>query len=378
MGKHLQCQCQNLRMHLKSNCTFSNWLSVQQQWKLWRRKWQKLGLKRFCQIKFIFYLILCTLLSSPVVDNSKIKRWSGWGWDVMCARSSSQVSKSLTWFKALKTRTFCIESSYNQEPSLNQNAFMCSGSSISIRNWVNYLKLYLTSIIINTSQIFTRAKFRTCSKTNFSKKFSHSTRFVSNKKKLWQLILYIFAGLSYINSTNYNIDSSISLKSLQNLTHGYKVRNIWFELICLNVKYWLKVGCVINVENWTKWLLGEPVYFFKYGSFLPSKHLGNMKQDHDESIQANFKITFMSKLCRVPLQRNIPKSQRSHNSSQYSNRKIHWNFRYCQHIWSLLYLKHQGQWLGDLQTTTLISSWCGASPTILTSSILILLLEWQN
>ena len=209
----------------------------------------------------------------------------------MCARSCSQVSKSLTWFKALKTRTFCIESSYNQEPSLNQNAFMCFGSSISIRNWVNYLKLYLTSIIINTSQIFTRAKFRTCSKTNFSKKFSHSTRFISNNiYNLWQWYI-IVAGLSYINSTNYNIDSSISLKSLQNLTHGYKVRNIWFELICLNVKYWLTVGCVINVENWTKWLLGEPVYFFKYGSFLPSKHLGNMKQDHDESIQANFKIT---------------------------------------------------------------------------------------
>ena len=65
---------------------------------------------------------------------------------------------------------------------------------------------------------------------------------------------------------------------------------VWINI----VECWiltLKVGCVINVENWTKWLLGEPVYFFKYGSFLPSKHLGNMKQDHDESIQANFKIT---------------------------------------------------------------------------------------
>ena len=199
-----------------------------------KKKVTKIEMKRFCQIKFRCYLILCTLLSSPVVDNSKIKRWSGWGWDVMCARSCSQVSKSLTWFKALKTRTFCIESSYNQEPSLNQNAFMCFGSSISIGNWVKYFKLYLTSIIINTSQIFTRAKFRTCSKTNFSKKFSHSTRFVSNKitniYNLWQWYI-IVAGLSYINSTNYNIDSSISLKSLQNLTHGYKVRNIWFELI---------------------------------------------------------------------------------------------------------------------------------------------------
>ena len=25
------------------------------------------------------------------------------------------------------------------------------------------------------------------------------------------------------------------------------------------------------MENWTKWLLGDPVYYFKYGSFLPSK-----------------------------------------------------------------------------------------------------------
>ena len=30
------------------------------------------------------------------------------------------------------------------------------------------------------------------------------------------------------------------------------------------------MGCVINVENWTKWLLGDPVYYFKYGAFLPS------------------------------------------------------------------------------------------------------------
>ena len=32
-----------------------------------------------------------------------------------------------------------------------------------------------------------------------------------------------------------------------------------------------QVGCVINVENWTKWLLAEPVHYFKYGSFLPSQ-----------------------------------------------------------------------------------------------------------
>ena len=32
-----------------------------------------------------------------------------------------------------------------------------------------------------------------------------------------------------------------------------------------------QVRCIIHVENWTKWLLGHPVYYFKYGHFQRGK-----------------------------------------------------------------------------------------------------------
>ena len=28
-----------------------------------------------------------------------------------------------------------------------------------------------------------------------------------------------------------------------------------------------QVTCVLNVENWTKWVLTKPVFYIKYGSF---------------------------------------------------------------------------------------------------------------
>ena len=61
-----------------------------------------------------------------------------------------------------------------------------------------------------------------------------------------------FSGLSFVNSTNYFLNDKMTVRDLQNTTNKYKV------------------GCVINLENWTKWLLGDPIYYFKYGSFLPS------------------------------------------------------------------------------------------------------------
>ena len=33
----------------------------------------------------------------------------------------------------------------------------------------------------------------------------------------------------------------------------------------------LQVTCVINIENWSKWLLDDPVYYIKYGAFRPSE-----------------------------------------------------------------------------------------------------------
>jgi hypothetical protein len=60
-------------------------------------------------------------------------------------------------------------------------------------------------------------------------------------------------GLSYMNSSGLNTVNTLSLGGLQNLTHSHQI------------------GCVLNIENWSKWLLGNPVYYFKYGSFHTSK-----------------------------------------------------------------------------------------------------------
>ena len=60
-------------------------------------------------------------------------------------------------------------------------------------------------------------------------------------------------GLSFINSSSFGTGSTVSLSNLRNITS----RN--------------QISCIINVENWSKWLLGDPVFYFKYGSFLPSK-----------------------------------------------------------------------------------------------------------
>ena len=71
-----------------------------------------------------------------------------------------------------------------------------------------------------------------------------------NQRK--KLNLFFISGLSFVNSTNYFLNEKMTVRDLQNTTNKYKV------------------GCVINLENWTKWLLGDPIYYFKYGSFLPS------------------------------------------------------------------------------------------------------------
>eukprot|EP00091_Calanus_sinicus_P017221 TRINITY_DN37103_c0_g1_i1.p1 TRINITY_DN37103_c0_g1~~TRINITY_DN37103_c0_g1_i1.p1 ORF type:complete len:134 (-),score=17.67 TRINITY_DN37103_c0_g1_i1:629-1030(-) len=57
-------------------------------------------------------------------------------------------------------------------------------------------------------------------------------------------------GLSYMNTSGLSTVNTLSLGRLQNLTHSYQI------------------GCVINIENWSKWLLGYPVYYLQYGGFL--------------------------------------------------------------------------------------------------------------
>ena len=48
-------------------------------------------------------------------------------------------------------------------------------------------------------------------------------------------------GLSFFNGT--------SVSNMQAKSHGHEIR------------------CLIHIENWTKWLLGYPVYYTKYGVF---------------------------------------------------------------------------------------------------------------
>ena len=60
-------------------------------------------------------------------------------------------------------------------------------------------------------------------------------------------------GLSYINTSSINTVNTLSLTGLHNITHKHQI------------------GCIINIENWTKWNLGYPVYYFKYGKFETSK-----------------------------------------------------------------------------------------------------------
>ena len=60
-------------------------------------------------------------------------------------------------------------------------------------------------------------------------------------------------GLSYINTSSINTVNTLSLTGLHNITHKHQI------------------GCIINIENWSKWNLGNPVYYFKYGRFETSK-----------------------------------------------------------------------------------------------------------
>jgi hypothetical protein len=43
--------------------------------------------------------------------------------------------------------------------------------------------------------------------------------------------------------------TSLSLESLKNATEH-------------------EMRCLINIENWTQWLMGYPVFYFKHGTFL--------------------------------------------------------------------------------------------------------------
>ena len=59
-------------------------------------------------------------------------------------------------------------------------------------------------------------------------------------------------GLSYVNSSSIVSGNTLSISHLRNISSRSEV------------------SCIINMENWSKWLLGNPVIYSKYGSFLQS------------------------------------------------------------------------------------------------------------
>ena len=57
-------------------------------------------------------------------------------------------------------------------------------------------------------------------------------------------------GLSFINSSSLGGVTRASLGDIRNLTQSAAT-----------------VSATINIVNWSRWLLGYPVYYFKYGHF---------------------------------------------------------------------------------------------------------------
>ena len=57
-------------------------------------------------------------------------------------------------------------------------------------------------------------------------------------------------GLSFINNSNMASVSMISIGDIHNITTSHH-----------------QLSCSINLVNWSRWLLGYPVHYFKYGHF---------------------------------------------------------------------------------------------------------------
>ena len=70
--------------------------------------------------------------------------------------------------------------------------------------------------------------------------------------------ILIQPGLSFINNSNMASVSMISLGDIHNMTTSHH-----------------QLSCSINLVNWSRWLLGYPVHYFKYGHFKQGKILIN-------------------------------------------------------------------------------------------------------
>ena len=76
------------------------------------------------------------------------------------------------------------------------------------------------------------------------------------QRLLAQQTSLIQPGLSFINSSGLSSVTRSSVAEIHN-----------------NTASGAAVSATINIVNWSRWLLGYPVYYFRYGQFRPGEHL---------------------------------------------------------------------------------------------------------
>ena len=72
-----------------------------------------------------------------------------------------------------------------------------------------------------------------------------------------------------ISQRNSLIQAGLSYTGTGNTRNMTELRNITTST---------EVSCIINIENWSKWLLGNPVSYSKYGSFLPGMEINKVPE----------------------------------------------------------------------------------------------------
>ena len=72
-----------------------------------------------------------------------------------------------------------------------------------------------------------------------------------------------------ISQRNSLIQAGLSYTGAGNSRNMTELRNITTST---------EVSCIINLENWSKWLLGNPVSFSKYGSFLAGMEINTVSE----------------------------------------------------------------------------------------------------
>ena len=118
---------------------------------------------------------------------------------------------------------------------------------VSEKNVLNSLNKFWNDKMISseTMMVMIVLMLLSCSVTSVDPESGGTVqRLISQQSSLIQ------PGLSFINSSNLAGISRVTLEDINNATVSTS-----------------QISCTINVVNWSRWLLGYPVYYFKYGHF---------------------------------------------------------------------------------------------------------------